>query len=241
MRVEQHRRRGGLGIALSCIILTACSTRVTPQGPQPVAMAPLPRPTAVVVDDFAIDADAVRVDSGIGGTARRVLSGEDTADEQARVTADVRSATREALLEAIGAMKLPAQPATAPLPAPPYVEIRGVILSIDEGNRTRRNLIGFGAGKSSAEANAEIFYVTANGARLLQSYDASSNSGRMPGLAAGGAGAAAGHVAAAAANGGAKIATAGNSDAAANARRIAAGLADQFSTLFAQQGWIASK
>jgi hypothetical protein len=230
------RRRGWL-LALGCLLLADCNTRVTPMGAAPAAL--LPRPTMVVVDDFVIDADAVRVDPGIGGVARRELSGQDVADAQSAVTDAVRNTVRETLLKSIAGMDLPVQPGGAATPPGAYVEIRGDVLSIDEGNRTRRNLVGFGAGRSSIQATTHVFYI-APGAppQLLQTYDANAESGRTPGLGLGAASAAAGAVAGAAVNAGAHAATIGNSDVDADAKRLAERLASNVGSLFAQQGWI---
>jgi hypothetical protein len=202
-------------------------------------MTALPRPTMVVVDDFAVAPDAVRVDTGLGGTARRILSGTDISAERARTIAAVRDAARDSLIQAIVGMNLPARSPALGAAATPFVEIRGTLLSINEGNQTRRNVIGFGAGESSVTATVQIIYVAPGAAPLvLESLNADSDSGRMPGLAVGGAGAAAGHVAAAAASGGEKVATAGHADTDVEARNMAQGLAAKIGALFAQQGWI---
>jgi hypothetical protein len=234
--------RGAWRWAVLCavVLLSACSTKVTStMAPtaQPVTM--LPRPNMIVVDDFAVDPSVVRVDSGIGGTVRRAISGTDTAQEQAQQAANVSRVLRDSLIGQIYTMNLPARsPALGPV-APPYVEVRGTLTSIDEGNQTRRTIIGLGAGKSDVQASVALYYV-APGAppALIQSYDGNANSGRMPGLAVGGAGAAAGHVGMAAANGTMNVATAGHGDADADAQHLAKDLAAQLGAVFAQEGWI---
>lgn len=228
---------------LGCALLAACSTRVATTGtyvpPATAGTAALPRPAMVVVDDFTVDPTAARVDQGLGGTLRRELSGMSGSDAQARDTDAVRFGITDALTQAIGRMGLPVQQATARPPAGPYVEVRGRVITIDEGNRTRRTAIGFGAGQSDVRAMAQVLYV-APGAepRLLQTYDASSNSGHTPGLAVGGASAASGNAAAAAANGGMNLVNAGRADVGAEAKRLGARMAVNLGTLFAEQGWI---
>ena len=80
--------------------------------------------------------------------------------------------------------------------------VSGNILSIDQGNRTRRNVVGFGVGESKVTAKVNV-YIQAPGEapRLLQSFNADSESGKKPGLAVAGVGAAAGSAATAAADG----------------------------------------
>lgn len=227
---------------LGCALLAACSTRATTTGTYvapAAATAALPRPDAVVVEDFIVDPSAVRVDQGIGGTLRRGLSGMSGNDAQARDANAVRFGITDSLTQAIRRMGLPVQEATVQTPAAPYVEVRGRVISIDEGNRTRRTAIGFGAGLSNVRAMAQVIYV-APGAepRLLQTYSASSNSGHTPGLAVGAASAAGGNAAAAAANGGMNLVNAGRADVGAEAKRLGARMAVNVGTLFAQQGWI---
>ncbi len=227
---------------LGCALLAACSTRTTTTGsyvPPATATAALPRPAMVVVDDFAVEPNAARVDPGIGGALRRGLSGMTGGDAQARDADAVRFGITESLTQAIGRMGLPVQEATGGPPTGPYVEVRGRVISIDEGNRTRRTAVGFGAGQSDVRAMAQVLYV-ASGAepRLLQTYDASSNSGHTPGLAVGAASAASGSAAAAAANGGVNLVNAGRADVGAEAKRLGGRMAVNLGTLFAEQGWI---
>ncbi|MGH7211557.1 MAG: DUF4410 domain-containing protein [Acetobacteraceae bacterium] len=229
-------------VLLGCALLAACSTRATTTGTYvaPVsATAVLPRPAMVVVDDFAVNPNAVQVDPGIGGTLRRGLSGMTGSDAQARDADAVRFGITDSLTQAIGRMGLPVQQATSRPPARPYVEVRGRVISIDEGNRTRRTAIGFGAGQSNVRAMAQVLYVAPGAApRLLQTYDASSNSGHTPGLAVGAASAAGGNAAAAAANGGMNLVNAGRAGVGAEAKRLGGRMAVNLGTLFAEQGWI---
>jgi hypothetical protein len=240
MRVAFGQRLSVSLLALGCMLLAGCATRVKEMGGVAPGAASLPRPAMVVVDDFTVDPQAVQVDRGIGGMARRGFSGEDTTAAKAADAATVRDAVRDTLLKSIAGMGLPAQPASGAMSAGPYVEIRGDVLSVDEGNRTRRNIVGFGAGRSSIQAVAQVLYsAPGQPLRLLQSYDGNAESGRMPGLGLGAASAAAGAVAGAAVNTGAHAASIGHGDIDADARRLAEQLASKLGSLFAQQGWIA--
>lgn len=117
--------------------------------------------------------------------------------------------------------------------------VGGQILSIDEGNRTRRNVIGLGAGRSEVQAHAEIYYYTdAADAHLMESFTAEAESNRKPGAAETmGAGAAAGRVAESAAVGaGTGLALSG--DVEADGARMAKAIAKHLGQFFAEQGWI---
>jgi len=226
------------GVVLAALLLSACGgDHVKSDGP--VTIVQLPPPTTIVVTDFAVSTDSVDVDNGIGGRLRRAVAGKDEATEQAQAAAGVRDSLRDALIASLTKMNLPARSAILGPGTPPYVEIRGTVTSIDEGNRTRRNLIGLGAGQSSVQAAAQAYYIAPGAAPVfLQGFQGDEDSGHMPGLAVGGAGAAAGHVAMAAANTGAHVATAGQSDTDAEAEQLGDDLAKKLGALFVQQGWI---
>ena len=64
------------------------------------------------------------------------------------------------LVEEIINAGLYAEPAQESPPFPDNVVlIKGQILSIDEGNRTIRTLIGLGAGRTAIEADAQVLYL----------------------------------------------------------------------------------
>ena len=123
------------------------------------------------------------------------------------------------------------------------VLIEGQVVSVDEGNKTRRTLIGLGAGRSSIAADAQLFYRQGNAMpRLLESFESSADSGRAPGAAETmGAGGAAGSGIAASAAGSAGMHGVSERRAASPddlARKIAEGLAPRIEQYFASQGWI---
>src|SRR6185369_11838242 len=101
----------------------------------------------------------------------------------------------------VGKMGLPAQRISADTTIPPgqnAVVINGNITSIDEGNRAKRVVIGFGAGASDVKASIRLDYLpgTAGEAaaeQQLAQFQANGTSGHAPGMAAtAGAGAAIG-------------------------------------------------
>jgi hypothetical protein len=120
--------------------------------------------------------------------------------------------------------------------------VEGQLVSVDEGNRTRRTLIGFGAGKSSITADAWLLYATGpTPPQTLASFQADANSGRMPGMAAPvGIGAHAGHAAeSAAVSGGLQGVREGRSAAQdTDAQHLAQALAKKIAQYAASEGWI---
>ena len=233
--------------AASCILclwLASCSqARVSTA--QAYAGPPLPPPNRIVVLDFATDPRNVSVDQGLRARITRELGDTSLTDEQQEALRQVRMAITEDLVRRLREYGLPAEAADGVSPAPTgnVVLVQGAILSVDEGNRTRRTLIGLGTGASSVSVDAQVLYRQGYLApRLLESFSASAESGHAPGMAETmGAGAAADRVAVSAAAGTGLHAVserrrAGNDD---NARRIADALAPQLGQYFARLGWIA--
>jgi hypothetical protein len=60
--------------------------------------------------------------------------------------------------------------------------IKGALVSIDEGNRTKRVLMGFGAGAGKLNTLVEIYHITTKGPRPLVSEEIKAAGGKMPGM-----------------------------------------------------------
>lgn len=236
----RRRATAVLGTAFAIALLSGCApTNVTPV--QPYQGAQMPRPEVVVVTDFVASPDTVKVDTGIGARLRNRLSGTSQAAQQ---TADDRKVTAkisQILVAEINKRGLAAMYGNDPSlwRGSGRVIVGGEILSIDEGNRTRRNVIGLGAGKSEIQARADVYYSTGAGEpRFLQSFAADAQSSRKPGAAETmGVGAATGRAAESAAVGvGTGVAMSG--DVEGDSERMAKAMAEQLVAFFAQQGWI---
>ncbi|MBX9698885.1 MAG: DUF4410 domain-containing protein, partial [Acetobacteraceae bacterium] len=167
---------------------------------------PLPRPDRILVHDFAVNPSEVRLDSGVRGQLTQALSGQTQSESQLQVARSAAAALAEALASGLGRYGIPVERTARTTTAAPGREllVTGHLLAVDEGNRTRRRLIGFGRGMSSMEASAQLFLLERGPPRLIESFTADADSGYAPGAAMTmGAGAAAGRLATAAAVGGA--------------------------------------
>ena len=175
---------------LAMLIVAGCSTRVSTYTPSPsTATDQLPRPTRVLVADFAIDPSSVQQDQGVSLRLQRQFSGANQDSARNALATEVQSAIGDTLVADLTKAGLPAQRVAAGASmAPGDLYVTGTVQRIDEGNRTRRVGIGFGAGKSIVEGTAELYTITASGLPvLLQRYDGSADSGHMPGMAVGAA------------------------------------------------------
>jgi hypothetical protein len=115
-------------------------------------------------------------------------------------------------------------------------------VSIGEGNRLRRLVIGFEAGGSEVKTLAQVYLGTAGGPYLMQEFETTAESSKKPGVATPmGVGAAIGGRIAkgAAVGGGLGVATEPRQTVEAAARRTAAELAKHLGQFFIAQGWIA--
>jgi hypothetical protein len=61
--------------------------------------------------------------------------------------------------------------------------VKGQFLSIDQGNRTERVVIGFGAGRTDVQANVQVYELTPEGQKEVESLQASGGSAAKPGMA----------------------------------------------------------
>jgi hypothetical protein len=231
------------GAVFAMATLSGCApSNVAPV--QPYQGAQLPRPEIVVVTDFVASPDTVKVDSGIGARLRNRLSGTSQSKQQTEDDRKVTAKITQVLVAEINKLGLPALAENDPAAwrGPGKLIIGGEILSIDEGNRTRRNLIGLGAGKSEIQARADLYYSAGAGEpRFIESLAADAQSSRKPGAAETmGAGAATGRVLESSAVG---VATgvAVSDDVEGDGDRMAKAIAKQLATFFVQQGWISPR
>lgn len=175
-------------LLLVALLAAGCATRVSSSTPPPSGdAANLPRPTRIIVTNFEVDPSAVVQDQGIGPRLQRQFSGGSPLAARETIAGDVQTAISDTVVAALDKAGLPAElvPSNA-VYRPGDLVVTGRVSRIDEGNRTRRMGIGFGAGKSIVEANAQLYAIVANGPPvLLQTYDGKADSGRKPGLAVG--------------------------------------------------------
>jgi hypothetical protein len=238
-------RRALAFLALGLFGLGACATHVqntTALAPPPTfAMPKLPPPHKVYVTDFVVDPATLKLDSGVRARLQREFKGDDHGVKRHELTREVQTAISDTLVQAFNAMGLKTElVAQGTIPPPGNVVVRGEIVKITAGNQTRRTLIGFGAGASEIYATVALYGTLPNGSqRLLQTYDASANSGRAPGLGIGAASAAAGHVGLAVTGAVAGTVSRAHSSLGKDAEDLGKRVATNLGQFFESQGWIA--
>jgi hypothetical protein len=145
----------------------------------------LPRPANIWVYDFASTPAEVPAASALAGQTAEHATPQTA--EQIELGRKLGEAIAADIVDEIrGGMGLPAKRASnTTTPAINDIVIRGYLLSVDEGNATKRVAIGFGSGASHLTTAVEGFQMTAQGLRKLGSGKVGAGAGKSPGAAVG--------------------------------------------------------
>jgi len=196
-------------------------------------------PDSIVVSTFAFSPAQVSPDSAIGARLYELAEGPPLSAQQQALGNTIANELANEIVTGLRGLGLPARrrPADSQTAAPSSgstVEIDGQFLTIDEGNRLRRIVIGLGLGASHVNTQVQIYDVTAAGRVLVQQFTTDSRSFIKPGAAEGaavgpigaGVGVAVG------------VGTEFEETASADARRTAALIVRHLATLAYAYGWI---
>ncbi len=221
------------------VVVAGCaSTEVSNR--QILVTEKIPRPGHIWVYDFAATPAEVPADSALAGKQSEHPTPQTA--EQIETGRRVGALIATELVEEIRGMGMPAKRASSQTtPEINDLVIRGYLLSIDEGDATKRVAVGFGSGASELRIAAEGFQVTAQGLRKLGSGNVRSGGGKTPGGAVGVAALiVTGNPVGLIVGGGAKAygEYSGSSKIEGRAKATAKEIADQIRPRFQQQGWI---
>src|SRR5262249_61628288 len=147
----------------------------------------------------------VQLDAALSSRIKRALKGTPKTEDQVKVEQEVSRILTSTLVDELRKLGIPAEPARmASAIDGPILSIEGQIVSIDEGNKAKRLVIGLGAGASEVQTLTQVYEVTgADGHRLVEDFYTTTRSSRKPGFGPmAGLGAAAGRAAVGAARGG---------------------------------------
>jgi hypothetical protein len=245
-----HDRGGGaasgrrsIGRALMLVLALAGAAACARTSVQDVDVRALglPRPQMIVVHDFAVSPDAVTLDSAIGARLAQMVKGTPEAEAQMKIGQEVARVVTEDLVKEVVKLGIPAVSAADATPvAGPSLAIEGQFLTVDQGNRLRRMVVGFGAGASEVRTLVQIFEITNDGRRLVEDFYTTVKSSRKPGMGPMvGVGAAAGRVVTSAAvSAGVGVATAHSQTVEGDAKHTADEIAKVLKKFFIEQGWI---
>lgn len=232
----------GFFMAVLCglLLISGCASNDVTGRRSRVGEERIPRPDRIIVHSFAATPEDIPANSAIARLyARRDAPQTETEIELGR---KLGVQVAHALVQEILDMALPAELAGSGRPPQQgNIVFHGGFISIDEGSRAKRMLIGFGAGAAELKTLVEAFQVTSSGLRPLGSAEFRSAGGKMPGIVVPiGVGAVAGRAATSAAiAGGANIVQElGPEGIQGAAKGTAKEIAKILRDAFQKQGWI---
>ena len=179
-------RRFAVAFSFGLLALGACAPTTVESQQDYSGTAALPRPYRVIVYDFAVSPDEVTLDQGLPEKLVRSFQSASTTEQERLVGQQVAQAIARTMVEEIinnGGLSAELAQGSPPFPDN-VILIKGQILSIDEGNRTTRTLVGLGVGRTHVEADAQVLYLAQGETtpRLLESMEAAAKSDRLPGV-----------------------------------------------------------
>jgi Domain of unknown function (DUF4410) len=203
----------------------------------------LPKPGKVLVHDFAVPVGVIRTDESIAGQLHRDIMLRHGVDEDSSpevAAQQVQAAFAKALAEElkkvnIQTVNIPTQGTSAGESTISGADlvIDGDFTAINEGDETKRIVIGFGRGASDIRTHVKISSVTQGHPTVVLEFNLSSESGKKPGAAAT---MGVGSLAVGAAAGGVSDR---KSTVEADASRMGKLVAKQLEAFMAEQKWIA--
>lgn len=200
----------------------------------------LAKPERILVHDFAVAAEDVALDRAVGAQLLQRLQGTSQSEEQLKVGRAAAQALSVELVKAIQKLGLATERAAGAPPTGNVVVIEGQFISIDEGNRLRRVVVGLGVGATEVKTQVQVYAATPTGRRLVQEFETAAQSSRKPGMAETmGAGAAIRGAQAVAVGAGVGVVSEYGETVEADARRTAQAVADKLKPFFINEGWIA--
>ena len=239
------KRFGALGVAAGIILAMVVGCAPAQVQQENMDLKSFPKPDLILVYDFAVSPDEVHLDEGLSAELKQKYEqhkGQSRTAQEIKIGHKVADAVAEELVKNIRAQGLWAQRGFAP----PHgnrqmLVIKGQFLTIDEGNRTERVAIGLGAGRTDVQANIQLYAVTHEGLKKLETLRGDSKSGYKPGMAEMmGVGSLAGHlltstVVSGVLAGGSEMTVA---TVQADGKRLADKIALELGQYFVDQGWI---
>jgi hypothetical protein len=239
--------KSGIRFAVLAFIVAAMAVACAPTNVQQesTTLTQLPRPDVIMIYDFAVSPDEVKLDTGLSAELMQKYEqykGASRTAQEIKVGHKVADAVANELVKNIRRYGLMAERAFGyPRAQGKLLMVKGQFLSIDEGNRTERVTIGLGAGRTSVEANVQLYELTAAGLRKVETLRAEAKSGYKPGMAETmGAGAIAGHLLVSTVVSGALASGSELTSATveADGKRMADKIAVELGNFFVSQAWI---
>jgi hypothetical protein len=165
---------------VSLIVITGCASGKVTNRQSNVQNEQIPRPNQIFVHDFAVTTDEISQPLIIDGNV--IIQNSTQSVEEIRRAKLLAVEIANDLVADISDMGLRAFHAGSNnKPQPGDIVLKGQFLTIDEGSKAKRVLIGFGAGSGELTVRIEGYQVTFDGLRKLGSSDITAAGGKKPG------------------------------------------------------------
>jgi hypothetical protein len=234
-----------LGLVTFIVLAITIGCAPTKVQQEDTTLTQLPRPDLILVYDFAVSPDEIKLDTGLSAELKQKYQeykGTSRTAEEIKVGHKVADAVAEELVKKIRSYGLSAERAFGlPQGKGKVLMVKGQFLSIDEGNRTERVAIGLGAGRTSVQANVQVYELTPQGMKQVDDMRGTAKSSRKPGMGEMmGVGAIAGHLLASTVVSGALAGGTEMTSATveADGKRLAENIAQDLGKFFVGQDWI---
>jgi hypothetical protein len=227
------------------VIAVAVGCAPTNVQQQSTTLTQLPRPDVIMVYDFAVSPDEVKLDTGLSAELMQKYEqhkGASPTAQEIKLGHKVAETVANELVKKIRSFGLWAERGFGyPYGRGKVLMVKGQFVSIDQGNRTERVAVGLGAGRSDVQANVQVFELTPQGLQKVESLRADAKSGYKPGMAEMmGAGAIAGHLLMSTVVSGVVAGASEMTSATveADGKRLADKIATELGNFFVNQAWI---
>lgn len=197
----------------------------------------LPQPPVLLVYDFATSPTDALVDTYGTGYGKSSQASDKDETKARRLGASLSKQLVDRLNKKGVKARWAADTEAPPLDA---IVIRGHFLTMDEGSRAARMIIGFGAGATNLRVAVQVYQADEWGLRRVVQAEASAEGNKMPGMAVPvGAGAMMGNVVRSAAiSGGMNVVQEVTGGLESDAGRLAEQIAKRAAAFYTRQGWL---
>jgi len=149
----------------------------------------VPKPDEILIRDFALPIEDVTVDESPAGQLHRDIMLRFGVDEDSSpevLAQRVQAAFAKGLTDELKAVNIPTQRVSGggAATSDSALVVEGEFLAIDEGDKTKRIMIGLGRGASDIKTHVTVYSVAKGHSTVVLEFNLSSESGKKPGAAA---------------------------------------------------------
>lgn len=190
-RSVTHLKAGLIAAILSPLLLACSNAKIA--GRQDIGTLPASKPSIVYVADFELDAESIQSEPGLlqrphllgrgplGALLPGRLGASDDPALRARELVDLMATSLVKDLGDAGVKARRLEPGES-VPSAGWL-VRGLFTQVDEGNRLRRAVIGFGEGQTELQLSLAVDDLAQGQPQPFYQLTTDANSGNLPGAA----------------------------------------------------------